>query len=257
MFQGRFKSVPIDGEGAWALQASVYLHLNPVRTKGLGLGKAERKVEAAGMAVPPAPETVKARLETLRGHRWSSYLAYAGYRRERPKWLTCEELWRRAKRRNQSLQESYQWQVEEPLKAGMDEVEAFGERIRKAVAMGAEAFLERLRRGVRGDRQQQPEVRAWKRLLRFERVIASVVDAKGEAWEQFRDRRSDWGRDVALCLGWRHCGVTLPELGAAAGGLSAAATAKAVRRMEERLQHDRTLARLVRKIETTLSTVRT
>ena len=72
-----------------------------------------------------------------------------------------------------------------------------------------------------------------------------------------RDRRSDWGRDVALCLGWRHCGVTFPEPGAAVGRLSAAAAAKAVRRMEERLQQDRTLARLVRKIETTLSIVRT
>ena len=28
LFQGRFKSVLIDGEGAWALGASVYVHLN-------------------------------------------------------------------------------------------------------------------------------------------------------------------------------------------------------------------------------------
>jgi hypothetical protein len=58
LFQGRFKSVPIDGEGAWALQASVYLHLNPVRLKGLGLGKGQRKAEGLGL-VPPTPELVR------------------------------------------------------------------------------------------------------------------------------------------------------------------------------------------------------
>ena len=31
LFQGRFKALPVEAEGSWALQASVYLHLNPVR----------------------------------------------------------------------------------------------------------------------------------------------------------------------------------------------------------------------------------
>jgi hypothetical protein len=103
----------------------------------------------------------------------------------------------------------------------------------------------------------QPAVRAWQRLLPFERVVACVADAKGETWEQFRDRHGDWGRDAAICLGWRHCGLTLPELGIAAGGMSAAATAKAVRRMEQRLVHDRALARQVRQMEIEMSIVRT
>ena len=117
--------------------------------------------------------------------------------------------------------------------------------------------MDRLRRGVRGDRRVQPAVRAWKRLLPFERVRACVAEAKGAPWAQFFERRNDWGRDVALCLGWRHCGLTLPELGTAAGGLSGAATAKAVHRMEQRLQRDRTLARIVQQLETTLSIVQT
>ena len=117
--------------------------------------------------------------------------------------------------------------------------------------------MERLRRSVRGDRQTQPAVRAWKRLLPFERVRACVVETKGEPWDRFCDQRKDWGRDVALCLGWRHCGLTLPELGAAAGGLSGAATAKAVRRMEQRLQRDRSLAKIVQQLEITLSIVQT
>jgi len=47
LFQARFKSVPVDGEGSWALTCSVYIHLNPVRVKALGLGKEDRKRERA------------------------------------------------------------------------------------------------------------------------------------------------------------------------------------------------------------------
>ena len=45
LFQGRFKSVLVDGNGGWALEASVYVHLNPVRVKRLGLDKGGRRAE--------------------------------------------------------------------------------------------------------------------------------------------------------------------------------------------------------------------
>ena len=257
LFQGRFKAVPVEGEGSWALQASVYLHLNPVRLKGLGLGKRERKAELQGILPPPSPELVKARLTALRMHPWSSYLDYAGYRPKPPEWLTCEALWQRAKHRDLPPQESYRQDVEEPLKAGLQVSLTFGERLRSALALGSDAFLDRLRRGVHGNRSAQPAVRAWQRLLPFERVVTCVAEAKGETWQLFRDRRNDWGRDVALCLGRRHCGMTLPELGRAAGGMSIAATDQAIRRIELRLKHDRALVRQVRVLETKLSIVGT
>src|SRR5437879_2495785 len=40
LFQGRFKSVVVEPE-SWGLAVSRYLHLNPVRLRRLGLGKAE------------------------------------------------------------------------------------------------------------------------------------------------------------------------------------------------------------------------
>ena len=40
-----------EGEGSWALQTSVYLHLNPVRVKGLGLGKIERKAASSPVSL--------------------------------------------------------------------------------------------------------------------------------------------------------------------------------------------------------------
>jgi hypothetical protein len=233
LLQGRFKAVPIDSEGSWALLASIYLHLNPVRIKGLGLGKMERKSEGLGIAPPPTAEMVNARLETLRGHRWSSYPAYAGYA-SRPAWLTCEELWQRARRDREGMEASYRWHVETPLKAGMEEITTFGERVMGAVAAGSQAFAERLRRLARGDSRNQPSVRKWQRVLPFARVIAVVSATKGETWEQFRNRHGDDGRDLALWLGRRHCGLTLAELGMAAGKTSAAAAGAAIRRVEQR-----------------------
>jgi hypothetical protein len=247
LFQGRFKSVPIDGEGAWALEASVYVHLNPVRLKGLGLGKSERQAEGAGL-VEPSAELVQARLETLREHRWSSYLAYAGYRAA-PGWLTCSELWRRAQRLNWTATASYRWQVEEPLKGGVAEVPEFGARVRGALAWGSEAFVDGLRRRVKGNRREQPAVRAWQRMLPFERVMAAVAREKGDAWERFVNRHGDDGRDMALWLGRRHCGLTQRELGEQAGGVAAAAVGQGVRRIETRRGADSELAKTLDRLE--------
>lgn len=252
LFQGRFKSTPIDGEGAWALLASVYLHLNPVRIKRLGLAKSERKADGLGLRQPPTPELVKARLETLRKHRWSSYPVYAGYRSP-PAWLWCSDLWQRARQGDLTPTTSYRRLVEEPLKAGIEEIETLVARITGKVALGSKAFLDRLGRVVKGDRHEQPDLRAWRRLLPFEEVIEIVAREKGEPWERFRDRHNDWGRDVALWLGRQHCGMTQAELGAAAGGMAYPAVGHAVRRIARRQQVDRKLARLLARLERQLA----
>ena len=82
LLQGRFASALIDGEGSWALLASVYIHLNPVRTKSLGLGKASNHAEGRGL-VAMDQAAVKRRLKKLREYRWSSFGAYGVIGRRR------------------------------------------------------------------------------------------------------------------------------------------------------------------------------
>ena len=65
LFQGRFKSVPVE-EGAWALELSEYVHLNPVCVGILGLGKHRRALEAQGIGPPPSREAVSERLKALK-----------------------------------------------------------------------------------------------------------------------------------------------------------------------------------------------
>jgi chromosomal replication initiation ATPase DnaA len=80
---------------------------------------------------------------------------------------------------------------------------------------------------------------------------------KGEGGLEFCDRRGDWGRDLALWLGRKHCGLTLRELGAAAQGMTYPAVSKAIARMEQRLQWDRNLCDWAKKAETIMSYVQT
>jgi len=65
LFQGRFKSVPVE-DGAWALELSTCIHLNPVRIQALGLEKRTRRAISKGIAPPPAKEEVTARVRTPR-----------------------------------------------------------------------------------------------------------------------------------------------------------------------------------------------
>jgi REP element-mobilizing transposase RayT len=250
LFQGRFGAVPIDGEGAWALDASVYLHLNPVRVAGLGLDRRRRKATRHG-SLPPTPELVQRRLETLRQHRYSSYRAYVGDARV-PAWLTCDELRTRAQRPGMEPTNAYRWHVEEPLKAGVEAVRSLGEKLHGAVVLGAGSFVERLRSVVRRDGRSRSGERPWRRLLPIERVMEAVSLRKGEPWERFRDRKGDSGRDIVLYVAWRHCGRTHRELGSAVGNMGWMATAKAIQRVRKKLQTDEELSAFVSEIESAL-----
>jgi hypothetical protein len=64
-----------------------------------------------------------------------------------------------------------------------------------------------------GDGQEQ---RGARRLMAerpaFAAVIAAVEQVKGRQWAEFRDQYGDTGRDMALYLGRRWCGMKLAEL---------------------------------------------
>ena len=253
LFQGRFNSKLVDSDGAWAVEVSVYIHMNPVSISELGLGKSDKKAEGQGWKQPDT-EQIKARLQSLRDYKWSSYQVYAGYT-VRPKWLVCDDLWQMGRIGRKPEKESYRMQVEERLKCGMKEDVL--NRIKTSLAIGAVDFVEKARKLVRGNRTEQPELRKWQRLLQFEKVIKALEQVKGESWKVFCDRRGDDGRDIALLLGRHHCGLSLRELGAAVGGAGYHAVSKAVTRTEKRAASDVKLRSVIDKTEKVLSNVET
>ena len=246
VFQARFKSIPVDGEGSWALTCSVYIHLNPVRIRSLGQGKDDRAREKAGfMQEGPTAEQVKARLAVLRNHPWSSYHAYAGYA-PKPDWLTCKRLWWHAgQKKDADPKADYRRYIEDYVRQGVEE--GVFERITAALAIGGTSFIENLRRKVPRKAGSETNARAWRRLLTFEAVVQAVEQVKEESWQDFADRRGDWGRDLVLYVARSRSGRTLDELGTLSG-MSKHGVSKAVQRMHVRLSEDKKLNRIHRKV---------
>jgi REP element-mobilizing transposase RayT len=240
LFQSRFKSVPIDNEGSWALECSLYVHLNPVRIKALGQGKEERAREKLGLLpAEPSDEQVLKRLEKLRAHSWSSYPAYAGYV-EPPSWLTCAELWRRCADKGKDPKKEYRDWIEDYVRQGVAEG-AFA-KLSTAVAIGSAEFIAKLRKQVLKCKGENTNERDWRRLLPFPEVMAAVATVRGEPWESFVNRHGDWGRDLALYIGRVRCGLTLKELGGYTD-ISAASVSQAAILIRKILAEDKALAK--------------
>ena len=228
LFQGRFKSVVLSREG-WGLELSRYLHLNPVRVEGLGMGKTERQRSREGGNDQPTAELVRRRIGVLRRYRWSSYRAYIGLEAG-PPWLERQEVLRlgggAAKGRRQRYREYVETAVREGLKISP------WESVLDQVVLGSQEFLEKLKRSMEGgskaERKRAGELS--QRRPSWADVLKSVEQMKGEEWATFRDRHGDRGRDLALYAARRWGGLTLSELAQRGGLKGATAAAMAVKR---------------------------
>jgi putative transposase len=230
LFQGRFKAVLVAPDGHH-VQISRYIHLNPIRTQRFG--------ERGGRPVDPAkmrePSLLRARLHTLRRYDFSSFASYCGLRRA-PAWLTTEKLLddfggaSAAKRR-----QGYQHFVEQPVRAGTED-EILNQALEKLV-YGDEPFRTDMLAKAKGEAASQRAVLRRVDRPDWARIKQVVAEVKGEAWEQFYDRRGDLGRELALWIGRRFGGYTLPELGEFVG-ISYAAVAQSVAKFESRIARD-------------------
>jgi putative transposase len=236
LFRGRFKSVVVD-PGEWALALSRYVHLNPVRLGSLGLGKVEQQRIRAGAGGAPELRLVKERLRRLRRNQWGSYRAYAGLAK-RPAWLTCEVILEMLGGPKSDREKNYRKYVEGALREGTPE--SPWEHLQEQVVLGGKGFLAKLRRHVSGDaREQRGVARLASARPEFSQVIAAMEKLKGKSWLEFRDRHGDGGRDLALYVGQRVCGMKLRELAAATGMTEYSAASIAIRRFEGRLKRSR------------------
>jgi len=251
LFQGRFKGILVD-ERQWGLELSRYLHLNPVRVKDYELSKRDRQRHRAGAGKATGPDLHGARIQALREYRWSSYRAYIG-KEKRPAWLVDEELLRRLGGLRNQWQKQYQGFVEQALWEG---VATPWEQVQGQVVLGNQEFLEALEGEIQGDPREQPGLRKLVSRPDWKQIVKVVEELKQEKWEQFRDRRGDWGRDVALYLGRKQGGLKLKQLGQLLG-IDYSSVGIAVRRLELRCKHDDRLTRHLRQAELLLSNVET
>ena len=243
LMQGRFKSIPVEDSG-WAYELSLYVHLNPVMRRGLGLDKTGKREEAQGLRAP-TPDEVSRRLRELREYRWSSYRAYAGYA-QAPKWLTTVEVLSRVARNPGKQQSQYRADVRDRLARGVEP--ARKEQARDNFALGSEAFRDRLRHLTKIGREVA-EPFGLRRRMEWPDLMKAVADVVGERSERSLMRRGAEGKPLLLWAARRYGGMTLREAGEAVGGMDYTAVAMAVKRLEQRAGRDRALRRLMKHVE--------
>jgi len=235
IFQGRFRSTLIDGDGGWLLDVSAYVHLNPVRVSALGLGKSANKAESEGL-VAPDRATIEQRLRTLRSHRWSSYRAYGNYGKA-PDWLFTDEILKRS-----GGHAKYRRFVQSYVTRGLDPEEFAG--VTEHVAIGGREFLEKAKAMVSSLSAEQPDRAFVSRNVPFERIVAIVEEEKGESWDDFHNRYGDWGCGMVLYLARMRSGLTLQQIGDCVGGMAYKNVSLRARRFKQRLKQEPALRRL-------------
>jgi hypothetical protein len=230
------------------MSASVYIHLNPVRTKRQGLGKGANRAESRGL-VAMDREAVQRRLKALRAFRWSSYGAYAGYGGV-PEWLTVKELLDRC-----GGQDAYRKHVQQHVTRG-DAPEGYGD-FGGQVALGSQAFLGMVKGWVGRLTKEQPDREQVLKRVSPAEVIKVVERVRGEPWAEFADRHGDSGRDLALYLARRRSGLTLGDLGREFGIAEYKTVAAAIKRFELSLAKDSAKRKLVERCIRELQKVET
>jgi putative transposase len=251
LFQGRFKAIILDPIPC-ALMLSRYVHLNPVRLQRLGLDKAAQKTLRQGLGALPDPALVRERLQSLRAYRWSSYAAYAG-RVNAPSWLHCKGLLEFIGSSKGDRRATYREYVESAIREGLPERP--WDKLVEQAALGSAAFIRSLRPHWRGQPREVPGLQRLRGLPTWKAALAVVEELRRAPWDQFRDAHGDWGRDLALYLGQRRCGLRLRELGALAGGMDYSAVSVAIRRLEHRAKTDKSVRKLLERANSQLSNV--
>ena len=150
-------------------------------------------------------------------------------------------------------QEAYREHVEAAAREGLKQ--SPWDELQAQVAFGDEAFIRNLALQAHGNAHEQSSLRQLKRRPEFAAVVGVVEQMKKEAWDQFSNRRGDWGREMVLFLARHHCGTTLKQLGERAGGMDSWAVSKAIHRFQVRLTEDPHLTEILAIAHSELSKV--
>ena len=254
VFQGRFKSVLLlDGDRLD--EVGRYLHLNPVRIAGLGLGKEDqRRARVLGCA-DPGRELVSRRIARLRDYRWSSWRLYSGSDPRVP-WLCRERLQggcggRTLKEQRRALQGF----TEEPIRQGV--LESPWGRLVAGMILGDEAEALRVLRKAGGNPKEQTAVRRAGAGTRpsWAEMVKATEGILGCRWEEMVGRHGDWGRDGLLAVSTRRLGWRLSEVVAMEPRVSYAAAAQGIRRFWKRAADRPEMAAFAKALVARMSTV--
>ena len=151
VFQGRFKAVLIESVRG-VVEVARYVHLNPVRIHGLGLGKADQRRAKVVGCPDPGAELVRRRLEELRKYPWNSWRVYAGAE-PAPGWLETRTVAAGCGgRRREDQRKAVREYTETPIRQGR--LERPWDRLVSGLVLGSQEFAQSVLKKQRGTRAQ-------------------------------------------------------------------------------------------------------
>ena len=254
VFAGRYRAVVIQDERG-VCEVARYVHLNPVRIEGLGLGKTEqRRARVLGSADPGAA-LVAQRLEVLHGYQWSSWRIYSGAN-PKPEWLETEVVGTGCGGGNRATQRTaLRAYTEAPVRQG--HMESPWEKLKGGLVLGDDEYAERLRREAKVNAQEQTEVRRLGRSARaaWRDIVKAAESELGRKWPEMTATYGDWGRDGVLYVATRHGGYRLAELLSELPEIKYQAAAQGIRRFRLGLKDDPAKERFVSRLRKQMSTI--
>lgn len=254
VFQGRFKGLVIQKDEDVA-EVARYLHLNPVRTAALGLGKPEQARAKAAAIPDPGVDLVARRLATLEAYPWSSWQVYGG-REPEMKWLETGFVRRanggRSRKEQASALRAY---TEVPLRQG--KLDNPWDRVVGGVVLGDADHAKQLLADAKVDAEEQTEARTMSRVGRVDwETLVGWAEAEAKVkWEEALARYGDWTRDAVLYVAVRHAGYGLSEVYGRIPGLKYQAGAQGVKRIEQRRLNDPECDRFIRRLVKQMSNI--
>ena len=87
-------------------------------------------------------------------------------------------------------------------------------------------------------------------------IVAAVSRRRGEAWEDFGQRRGDWGLAMVLMAARRWAGIDNRTLAEWMGDKNDSAITQAVKRLEAKMQGSRRLTKFYRALRREMSNVK-
>jgi putative transposase len=256
VFAGRFRAVVIQDERG-VCEVARYLHLNPVRMAGLGLGKAEQRRARVRGSSDPGAALVTERLLRLARYPWSSWRVYSGAEAP-PSWLETGVVGTGCGGRNRETRRAaLRAYTEAPVREGR--LQSPWERLCGGLVLGEPEYAVALSREAQVNLKEQT---AGRRLLRCQRMAWSQIVRAAEAelgctWEAMQSTHGDWARDGVLYVATRYGGYRLAQVLKETPGLSYQAAAQGVRRFRRGLEADPAKEVFVARLRQQLSMIQT
>ncbi len=217
LYQGRYKAFLIDADN-YLLEVSRYIHLNPIRIKGI------------------ARKTDKEILDALLQNETSSLIGYF-YMRKRDDFVNYEPVLDYMGGDNRKGREKYrrfiQWGIEQGIKNPLELGKGNG-------IIGEADFVKWIKEkflSTDTSKREQPALRELWKEFKPEELIDHFTDLIGKRKEDICQRgKQSLERSMLMEFLYRFCHITQPEIGRLVGGIDYSAVSQARKRLRVRLE---------------------